>query len=355
MKPVVIFISISIIILTTILGVIIHINIEKYRLSNDISCLSNIMILGQKYIDTRLISNISQYNLQLLPFTGRITWSCNSPYGLVLCNEPSHYLILWDINNNNVINILTLEHLKKPVGCQYIDNLLYVCCFGGSNGTSGIAVFDLNNSSSTTPKNIYQYTKFPDHYLHNISQLTLNGRKHIIVCDLGNPWSNPPQKGNGLLIFENAFNPLSNINYNARSVAQSPINPSIILCLTQKPTILYKIIDGVIQTQNKIEFSENNGDGGADVFFDPTGIAYCSIRYGNNKPGEIFSIDVHKMIKTHSFFVGRNPRYTKYLPDNKIISCNQDDNTISVYKIYDKKVTTYNTSVEFPSFIIEIK
>jgi len=53
------------------------------------------MILGKKYIDTRLISNISQYYLQSLPFTGRITWSCNSPYGLVLCNEPSHSLILW--------------------------------------------------------------------------------------------------------------------------------------------------------------------------------------------------------------------------------------------------------------------
>lgn len=306
----------------------------------------SVLIFGEKNIDL-MTKDLQHVSSQPLPFSGRITWACKTPNGIILCNETESKVVMWDLAEGVVVKEYNIEQLIAPVGCAYINDLLYVVCFGKDAGTSGIGIFDIDNIKA---KNIVQRTDFPDHHLHHISELTLSGKKTIVVCDLGNPWSSPIQKG-GLFALEGSkFRSLSTFGYSARSVTQSG---DIVMCLTQKPTVLYKfsVKNGKLINEEQTKFQEYDGDGGADVFFGHDSV-FATVRYGGDKPGVVFQLQDKSI--THTDVVV-NPRYTTMLSTGAIVSCGQTDkNEITVFTPEKSDKRTLTTVANFPSFVLEI-
>merc|ERR1712217_651003 len=93
--------------------------------------------------------------------------------------------------------------MTTPVGAVYVDDKIYVACFGSwptPNHDSGLAVVDVKTRRLEAT---FAYSN-PQKHVHNVYAMEWNGRKEIFVAVLGNPWLKPALAGDGIVLFDQA-------------------------------------------------------------------------------------------------------------------------------------------------------
>eukprot|EP00931_Biecheleriopsis_adriatica_P122000 TRINITY_DN97033_c0_g1_i1.p1 TRINITY_DN97033_c0_g1~~TRINITY_DN97033_c0_g1_i1.p1 ORF type:complete len:382 (-),score=74.73 TRINITY_DN97033_c0_g1_i1:33-1178(-) len=303
-----------------------------------------------------------------VPVEGKMTWACTIPeFGVALCDEEKSTLRLWRQNSSSFVDV-TLGPLTAPVGAVHLAGKVYVACFGSwpaPKGDSGLAVVDV---SSGRLEAVYPYSGDPDAHLHNVYAFDWQGKQEIFVAVLGNPWTEVPLPGDGLVRFdrddgsflkESTAAPLS-----ARSAVQQ--SDGVIYVLTQEPsgkqTRLARLEaqgDVLVVTAETELPSRNGGDGGADVFLGrDLDSVFCTDRTsgggklyyytytaamlrGLSKQAQLQS-GSFELLATHN--TGANPRHSVHLPSSgNVIVCNQDDATLTVFVGLAKEPTSSNS------------
>jgi len=228
------------------------------------------------------------------------------------------------------------------VGAIYLEGKVYVACFGGG-GLAGLAVVD---PFTATLIATYEYSD-PSKFVHNVYAFDWAGTdgseatKEIFVAVLGNPWNNPPIKGDGLVRFDR-----TDLRYhqtgsqlNVRSAVQE--SKHVFYVLTQEPhgaptrlARLERDEAGQLMSTGITKLpGRAGGDGGADVMLagEDSGNVFCTdhtdgagkLYYYSYRPG---SFDL-----LHARDTGKHPRYTTVLENGDVVACNKQDATLTIF------------------------
>lgn len=252
------------------------------------------------------------------------------------------------------VNLGQETGMASPVWAHLTsDNHLHIALFGQwSNernfpAKTGVAVIDVSSNPRDGPvfKLIQKTTceELQCSHIHSIWEF--NGK--ILVADLGNPWTNPPIAGMGVLevVGKDSFkefhvaktlefvqlttSPNLKKPLNARTIAQDPVDSKTLYVVTQsafgsnpEPTRLVKLSD--FKEVASVDLPSRGGDageGGADVIAFEHNRVFVSDRVSNAtptaQPGRGFFVDFSSEGKIENreapIPLGSNPRFTKMI------------------------------------------
>jgi len=273
-----------------------------------------------------------------------ISWAVVLPHGgLALCDEQNSKLLLWLPHG---ITTIDLAPLTVPVGAVYLEGKVYVACFGSwpvPRNDSGLAVVDVADRrlQATYPYAGVGRPNGSEVHLHNAYAFFWDCKPEIFLAVLGNPWTNPPIAGHGLVRFDRetgAFHPWSTAAFaNIRSAVQQ--SEGVFFALTQAPAEqpsqllrLEKHGDKLLQVAATPLPSREGGDGGADVllagekdavFATDRDLEHGWIHYYQYTSGGF-------QLRT-SHMTGNRPWHAAVLPSGDVLVCNRFDGTLTSF------------------------
>jgi hypothetical protein len=198
-------------------------------------------------------------------------------------------------------------------------------------------------------------------HLHNVYLFEWNGKPEIFVVSLGNPWSSPRIAGKGLVWFDRDSGKFvtttTEARLNARSAAQQADGTFFVL--TQEPSgestklaVLTKQGDSLQLSALEVLPDRDGGDGGADVVLGKEeNTVWCTDRTAGK--GKLYNYRYQaaagKLEMVRSQETGRKPRHMTVLDNGDIVSCDKDDNTLTVFKGLASSPTQAVQTVKVPT------
>jgi len=188
------------------------------------------------------------------------------------------------------------------------------------------------------------FVPYPDGrlHVHNVYSFKWKGRDEIFVAAMGNPWMNPPLPGSGLVRFDRQLNAFATnvalLSLNARSAVQQ--SADIFYILTQEPAGQQSKLARVerngdeftVNAEQKLP-SRDGGDGGADVVLSPqVDVVFCSDRTAQGGKVYAYQYTSSTLTQLSSHDTGNHPRYMSALTNGDIVTCNQNSNSLTVFK-----------------------